>query len=200
MARREINSFFPTAVQSSQLDNADALNKEIIQEIHDIRGTVPNSLPEAWSCNLYTTISSGVNLFDRPAFQKLQKHIGAEVQAFASVYGLDIQRHPPRITDCWVNVYGQGDAQEAHIHQNSVISGIYYVAAPEGCGELLFHSPLSDMMLDPPKIEVNNVNTPVIGYQPSAGEMLLFRSWLRHSVKPTQGKEERISVAFNLIM
>ena len=30
--------------------------------------------------------------------------------------------------------------------------------------------------------------------------MIMFRSSLRHSVKPTRGKEERISVAFNLTM
>lgn len=200
MSKRGVHHFFPVAVQSTTVDGAQEMNKQIVKELANVRGTVPNSLPEGWSCNLYTTIASGDNLLSRPAFKQLEQHIFAEAAAFASVFALDIDRHPLRITDCWVNVYGQGDAQEAHIHQNCVISGIYYVAAPEGCGELLFHSPMSDVMLNPPTKETNDANTPMVAYRPGAGEMLLFRSWLRHSVKPTRGKEERISIAFNLTM
>ena len=200
MSKRGVHHFFPVAVQSTAVDGAQDMNKQIVKEIANVRGTVPNSLPEGWSCNLYTTIASGDNLLSRPAFKQLEQHIFTEAAAFASVYALDIDRHPLRITDCWVNVYGQGDAQEAHIHQNCVISGIYYVAAPEGCGELLFHSPQSDVMLNPPTKEANDANTPMVAYRPGPGEMLLFRSWLRHSVKPTRGREERISIAFNLTM
>ena len=200
MSKRGVHHFFPVAVQSTAVDGAQDMNKQIVKEIANVRGTVPNSLPEGWSCNLYTTIASGDNLLSRPAFKQLEQHIFTEAAAFASVYALDIDRHPLRITDCWVNVYGQGDAQEAHIHQNCVSSGIYYVAAPEGCGELLFHSPQSDVMLNPPTKEANDANTPMVAYRPGAGEMLLFRSWLRHSVKPTRGREERISIAFNLTM
>jgi len=40
----------------------------------------------------------------------------------------------------------------------------------------------------------------MVALKPKAGEMVMFRSWLRHSVKPTRGKEERISIAFNITM
>jgi len=200
MNNRGVHTFFPVAVQTTEVENAAQLNKSIIGEIAEIQGTVPNSLPDAWSCNLYTTITSGINLLERPAFKSLQQHIFTEANAFSEVYGLDFGNHPPRITECWVNVYGQGDSQEAHNHSNSVISGIYYVAVPEGCGELLFHSPMSDSMLEPPTTAPNNINTPMVALKPKAGEMVMFRSWLRHSVKPTRGKEERISIAFNITM
>jgi len=200
MNQRGMHSFFPVGVQTSTIENSAALNQEIIGELASIRGTVPNSLPDGWSCNLYTTIASGDNLLTRPAFANLQKHIASEAAAFAEAYALDTANHPLRITECWVNVYGQGDSQEVHVHPNSAISGIYYVAAPEGCGELLFHAPQADVMLNPPTVETNDINTPMIAFKPQAGEMVLFRSWLRHSVKPTRGKEERISIAFNLTM
>ena len=123
-----------------------------------------------------------------------------ESTAFGETYALDTAHHPLRVKDCWVNVYADGDSQEIHVHPNSVISGIYYVAAPPGCGQTLFHSPFSEVMLDPPTTGTNDVNTPMVGVTPRAGDMILFRSWLRHSVKPTPGKEERISIAFNMIM
>ena len=104
------------------------------------------------------------------------------------------------MTECWINVYGGGDAQEAHVHKNNVLSGIYYAKAPAGCGELLFHSPVADSMLEPPKTRTNDFNTPAVGITPVEGQMVLFRSWLRHSVKPNRITEDRISVAFNLTM
>lgn len=197
---RETVPMFAVGVQFSKIPDMDALNAELKAEIGRIRGTVPNSLPQGWSCHVYTTIRSGMNLFDRPAFKKLGDVIMTESAAFAKSYGLDIDRYPLRLNECWVNVYGQGDAQDVHVHRNSVLSGIYYVAAPPESGELLFHSPMSEVMLEPPTTDMNLFNVPVRNVTPSAGTMILFRSWLRHSVKPTKGKEERISVAFNLTM
>ena len=197
---RETIPMFSVGVQFSKIPDADTLNAELKDEIARIRGAVPNSLPEGWSCHVYTTIRSDLNLFERPVFKKLGGLIMTEAAAFASSYGLDFERYPLRINECWVNVYGQGDAQDVHLHRNSVISGIYYVAAPSNCGELLFHSPMSEVMLDPPITHGNIFNVLIRNVVPSTGTMVLFRSWLRHSVKPTKGKEERISVAFNLTM
>ena len=197
---REMEPLFAVGVQFSEIPDAEALNAELKEEIGRIRGVVPNSIPEGWSCNLYTTVRSNLNVFDLPPFQKLREHIVAEANSFALGSGLNIAKHPLRLNECWVNVYGQGDAQDVHLHRNSVLSGIYYVAAPPNCGELLFHSPVGDVMLEPPITQGNIFNAPIRNVIPTAGTMVLFRSWLRHSVKPTRGKEERISVAFNLTM
>ena len=32
------------------------------------------------------------------------------------------------------------------------------------------------------------------------GRMLLFPSWLRHSVQPNYGNEERVSISFNVML
>lgn len=195
-----LHSLFPTLVQISEIADAEALNLDLERDIYEVMKTTPNSLPEAWSCNLYTTISSGFDLLGYDSFRQLGKIIGDETLSFAKYLHFDVGRFPPRITDCWVNVYRTGDAQEAHVHQNNVLSGIYYVKTPDLCGELLFHSTLSDVMLDPPKTRIDDLNTEVAAITPSAGQMLLFRSSLRHSVKPNRSTEDRISVAFNIAM
>lgn len=195
-----LHSLFPTLVQISEVEGAEALNLDLEHDIYEVMKTTPNSLPEAWSCNLYTTISSGLDLLRYESFRRLGKVIGIETLNYARSLHYDVDRFPPRITDCWVNVYKGGDAQEAHVHQNNVLSGIYYVKTPEHCGELLFHSTLADVMLDPPKTLINDLNTEVAAITPVAGQMLLFRSSLRHSVKPNKSTEDRISIAFNLAM
>lgn len=196
----QLHSLFPIMVQISEIDGAKALNGDLERDIYEVMKTTPNSLPEAWSCNLYTTISSGLSLSRYKSFRRLENIVGSEARRFAASLHYDIEKFPPRLTECWINVYGTGDAQEAHVHQNNVISGIYYVKTPIGCGQLLFHSTQADIMLDPPKTKIDDLNTEVAAITPVAGQMLIFRSSLRHSVKPNKSTEDRISVAFNLTM
>lgn len=198
--QRQMHHLFPVGVQITQVPGAEALNQALVADMRKVRERVPNNRPESWSCNLYTTISSGHDMFQYPSVQKLREHIIAEASAFADAYGLDHQGFPLRLRDCWVNVYEKGDGQEIHCHANSVVSGIYYVAAPEGSGELMFHSPMADCMYEPPKREVNSLNVPATGLKPQAGTMILFRSWLHHSVMPSEAKGQRISIAFNFGM
>lgn len=195
-----LHYLFPTLVQISEIPDDKTLNRDLERDTYEVMYATPNSLPEAWSCSVYTTISSGFDLLNYDSFQRLGKIIGDETLKYARSLHYDVDRFPPRITDYWVNVYKTGDAQEAHVHQNNVLSGIYYVKTPKSCGDLLFHSTLADVMLDPPKTQIDDFNTEVASITPVAGQMLLFRSSLRHSVKPNRSTEDRISVAFNLTM
>jgi uncharacterized protein (TIGR02466 family) len=192
--------FFPTVVQEIQIPNAKELNKQIKGGIEAIRKSQPNTLPLGWSCDLYTTIGSPTTLMQHKEFDPLGKVITEEATKFADALDLQTDKHPLKFTECWLNVYSEGHAQEVHQHPNAVISGIYYVKAPPGSGELLIHSPYTGTMLDPPIRKANGLNITVMPITPKEGMMVLFRSFVKHSVKPTRGKEERISIAFNLLM
>lgn len=198
--QRQLHQLFPVGVQISEIPGAAQLNRDLIADMEKVRKSVPNNRPDSWSCSVYTTISSGHDLFQYDSVKKLRDHIMSEGNAFADAYGLERRKFPLRLQDCWVNVYEKGDGQEVHNHANSVVSGIYYVAAPEGSGELMFHSPMADNMYEPPKSDLNPMNTPTTTLTPQAGMMILFRSWLRHSVMPSTGKGPRISIAFNFGM
>ena len=194
--------YFPTVVREVKIANAAEINSQIEAGIDKIRETEPNTLPEAWSCELYTTIGAPGTLKDHEEFKPLCDVIVEEANAFAGILDLDIKFRPLIFTECWLNIYGEGHAQEVHTHANCVISGIYYAKAPEGSGDLLIHSPYNDTMLDPPHARVNGFNMKMIPIKPEEGKMILFRSYVKHSVKPSkcQDGEERISIAFNLTM
>lgn len=198
--KQETLLFFPTVVREVHMANAAAINKKIKGGIEKIRKSEPNSIPMSWSCDLYTTIGSPTTLMQHPEFEILGKIIMEEANSFADELQMDTGRHPLKLNECWLNVYTQGQGQEVHLHANSVISGIYYAKAPEGSGELMIHSPFTGTMLDPPNREMNGLNIKIMPFKPKEGMMILFRSFVRHSVKPTKGKEERISIAFNLTM
>lgn len=201
-AKETLHYFFPVVVQASEIEDANRLNEELVADISRIRESVPNSRPGTWSCDLYTTIDSGaaLDLMKRAPFTALKEIVLGEASKYARSLGLDIETYPLAISDFWLNVYGRGHAQEVHTHGKSVISGIYYVKTPPGCGDTMFHAPMGDAMLAPPRVEVNPLNSTVARWTPRAGQMLLFRGWLKHSVQANTGDEERITIAFNLNM
>ena len=200
MSKHEMLLFFPTVIRECQIDNHKELTRQIMGGIEKIRKSEPNTLPPTWSCELYTTIGSPTTLVEHEEFEPLRKVIMREANDFAKSLELDVKRFPLKFTECWLNIYTEGHAQEVHQHANAVISGIYYPKAPPGSGDLLIHSPYMDIMLDPPKLKSNGLNIKVMPITPKEGMMILFQSFVKHSVKPTRCKEERISIAFNLTM
>ena len=65
------------------------------------------------------------------------------------------------ITDCWANVCRRGEHHRAHIHPNNVLSGVYYAAAPNGCGDIVFDDPRPQTkVLMPDLRELTPLNTP----------------------------------------
>ena len=197
---RELQTLFPPLVQISEIEGAAALNESLLTTIEAIRAETPNSRPDSWASTVYTTLNSADQLHEMPQFAALRDHIFRESTAFADALKLDHQRFPLRITDCWFNICGPKDGQESHLHANNLISGRYYVKAPEGSSGLMFHSPMDNQMLDPPYSEFNDFNTVIAEMPITEGRMVLFRSFMRHSVRPSAIDDERISVSFNLTM
>ena len=201
-AKETLHYLFPIVIQASEIENADALNESLIAEIFRIQESIPNSRPDTWSCDLYTTINSQETFdpMNRPPFSTLKEIVVGEAGKYARALGLDVHSFPLRLSDFWLNVYGRGHAQEVHTHGTSVVSGIYFVKTPHDCGDTIFHAPMGDAMLDPPKVENNPLNASFVRWVPQAGQMVFFRGWLKHSVQANTGDEERITIAFNLNM
>lgn len=198
--RRETRLFFPTILRECHIDKPAEFNKQIMKGVEKTRTSVPNMLPDTWSCDLYTTLGSKTKLLDQKEFKPLHDVIVEEMDEFARDLNLDIDNFPLRITDCWLNVYGEGNSQEVHNHANSVISGIYYAKAPKGSGALMIQSPYADNMFQAPTLTNDSLNMTQINLQPREGLMVLFRSYVKHAVKPNRITDERVSIAFNATM
>lgn len=101
----------------------------------------------------------------------------------------------------WANVNGPGSFNQYHTHPNSLWSGVYYVKAGEyegdtvrQPGKLKFYDPRGqiDQLAHPGQGFGRNFNV-----EPEDGMMLVFPSWLAHSVNTFDSNTQRISVAFN---
>ena len=112
--------------------------------------------------------------------------------------------------DMWANINGPGNANQLHCHPGSYWSAVYYPdpggAEVEGNGgELVLEDPrypmaystVPDLLLRQPDSEPMYSQFVI---RPAAGLLVMFPSWLRHSVRPHKGDRERISIAINLLL
>ncbi len=189
---------FPTVVQTTNIENAGTLNVRLQEGVTALQQHIPNTKPDDWACTVYTTLHSDIDLFAIDPFSEVKSLALREVSRYADTMHMHAPQPNLRVLDAWINVYSAGDSQEMHIHQNSVFSGIYYIQAPEGCASVMFRSPEADMMIDPPKTAVDELNSTDIMFPAVAGKMIIFRSHLRHSVLTNNTESPRISLSFNI--
>ena len=197
---RATETLFPTVIQISQLSNATDFNQDLMQKVAKLRKETPNGRPDSWTSSVYTTLNTADQLHLMPEFAELASAIMDEANSFADTLSLAHNQYPLRIKDCWVNIYGSKDGQEMHLHTNSVISGSYYLKVPQGGSGIVLHSPFTDNMFEPPLAGVNALNSGAAELPVEEGMFVLFRSWLKHSVRPSPVKKNRISISFNLMM
>lgn len=104
--------------------------------------------------------------------------------------------------NAWANVNRTGDYNSLHTHPACAWSGVYYVDIGSKAPEDRPRSGALEFM--DPRAGADMIAVPGAGFgaakliRPSNGEMIMFPSWLNHSVHPYWGQRERISIAFNI--
>lgn len=134
-----------------------------------------------------------------PEFASLVKIIDKHALAYAKSLHWDLRGTKPVCDSLWVNVMPEGGSHTSHIHPNSVISGTYYVAVPEGAGPIVYEDPrLPLMMAAPPRRkDAPEAFRSHVHVTPKMGTVMLWESWLRHEVPLNRAEGNRISVSFN---
>ena len=102
----------------------------------------------------------------------------------------------------WININGKYDYNTPHDHQNSVLSGTYYVQVPEeNMGDLMLHRGDNAEFFLTSKVEREQtmVNTMAVPCPVKESMFYLFPSWVKHSVERNNTDSERISIAFNFV-
>ncbi len=80
------------------------------------------------------------------------------------------------------------------------LTGVYYVRTHEGADTVNFHDPRPQTgIIRPPVTELTAENTDQVVVKLSDGTLLVFPSWLPHSVDASGSGETRISISFNIM-
>ena len=107
------------------------------------------------------------------------------------------------LKEMWVNVLDTGGHQSVHNHANSFISGVVYLTPTHPDSQTVFMRALGGTDFKFKNDHARVISGPYnsdkwISPAPAPGDMILFPSYLLHSVPPNPG-ERRITLAFNAI-
>jgi len=152
---------------------------------------------------LYT---EGVNLTNQQGWQS--KNVSTEagvLTEFRSVLdevvakcSRSVELPNLKFMNLWFNINPPGAYNTLHNHQDSVLSGVYYIDVPESnMGNIEFLRDDDMPYYMPPLKKYNQFTSQKAVYKPEAGMLLLFPSWLKHQVLSNQSNSDRYSLSFN---
>ena len=182
---------FPTLVWKIHVRPAwrDAVAEQVLPALAAMRAKAPPLEPgRGWQ--------SEQALHERAEFRDLANCVGDAMRSvlrFLRVADVALE-----ITACWATVLAKGAAHRMHSHPNNFLSAVYYLRTHAGADSINFHDPRNQTgIIRPPVIELSAENTDQVVVKVSDGTLLLFPSYLEHSVDATTSEEERISISFN---
>ena len=103
-----------------------------------------------------------------------------------------------QIDNYWVNFNKQGMFNKPHLHPNSIFTGVYYAKAEKNCGNIVIHNSADkEFTLQSYTDKPNKFNMSNPAYEPIPGLVIIFPSWLQHSVESNYSGTDRVSVSFH---
>jgi len=189
----DVVPMFPTLVWKILLkaELRDAIAAEVLATLETLRRDLPALEPhQGWQ--------SEQALHLRDEFQEL---IACVNNASKSILRfLRMGQEALEMTGCWATVLSKGALHKAHSHPNNFLSGVYYVRVQPGADTINFHDPRRQTyVIRPPVVELTAENTDQVVVRVTNGTLLLFPSYLEHSVDGNMSEEERISISFNIM-
>lgn len=152
----------------------------------------------------YGQRSKNSYILDQPETRELSTYILGKVKEYADLLGYDYNEY--RYGQSWLSYKQPGQHHTMHTHPNSLISGVFYFGEPTpNTPAIKFHDMsvgVKASTLSPKKVERKKdlkyaQETFSIEFTP--GLLVLFPSYLHHSVPLNKTDKVRCSLAFNTV-
>jgi len=212
MAAPDIVPMFAVPFGFSRHPDAGALNAELRHFLlAEERLGAARSNPRPITTRNTGVFESNFDLFrhPNPSIQKLKAFCWDQLLAFVGSlngYPLNTLERLQIYNDAWFHITRRGGFFGLHNHPNASWSGVYCVAPgthdvnrPES-GALCFVNPMvtGAMHMDAGNGQIPPpFGTQLRSVRFEAGQLVLFPSYILHDVKPFEGNDERITIAFN---
>ena len=186
-----IEKFFPTLVYGKdvQLDN-NKLAQDIINWSKQDKGVFKTN-HKGWH--------STTDMHKKPEYSPLVTEL---FRMQKEIYDHEHIDRNAFLGNMWANINPPGGLNNPHLHPNSLFSGVYYVKSQPKSGRLKIYDPRSTSQMVMPIRKPGNPGRDMwrdATLDPVIGRIIMFPSWLWHSVEENQSDDIRISVSFNFL-
>jgi uncharacterized protein (TIGR02466 family) len=162
-----------------------------------------STIPSGNAYNFRSSVDKRV--LDRPEFRYVHEIVMKEVNLYARQPLCVNDKIEFYVTDSWINLHRRGQSAGAHVHHNSLISGVLYLHVTDATGDLVFHRNVLSLVPFPPALDLdmssfNIYNCKSWSYTPKTNDICLFPSVVMHSADANESDEERACLAFNVFV
>lgn len=179
----EIKELFPIPVGKFKFE------KELDSTIIDFISTLPVR------GNHSNQTSEYFYVLNYPHFKELKNFFLKSLHEFYNEIYCPDEPIELYITQSWINYTTNGGSHHRHLHQNSLISGVFYIETSTD-DYIQFHKAIIPQFYTWPT-HWNKFNCEIENYEAEKNCLLLFPSMLQHEVPRLNRDGNRISLSFN---
>lgn len=143
-------------------------------------------------------VSKNTNVLSLQELNNYREICNSHLECFANnVFNCKQQFY---ITNSWIAITAPNESHHIHHHPNSIISGVLYLQSNDKSGSINFHHKSAlkhSFEFNYDFVNYNLFNSDMWSYTPKTGEVLIFPSWVNHSVNINQSNVPRIILGFN---
>ncbi len=187
--------FFSTPIWVSKINNHKNINEEMVGYITTLQNKDPQGIIKS---NFKGWHSKDFNLKENIP-SRFISNISTNINTALNDMNWDLTSQFVKIINMWCIINEEGAWNQKHHHSNSDISAAYYVSAHDDCGDIVFYDPRPARVYKYPIAKSpNKLNATINSVKPEPGLLVLFPSYLEHSVNPNLSNKKRIVISFNL--
>ena len=197
MVNKKVYNLFPDTIFKYKLENYQQINKDLLNYIlelkkKDIHGN-NRSNRGGWHSPNFDLVSQGPPINFINSFKDFLKEI------IINEFGWEYVPNKQRIVAMWAIINKKNSFNIMHNHQNCYLSASYYVKKPERSGDISFFDPIEPKTYRYPEKEKDTIySNQVVTLKPEEGDLLVFPSYLYHSVEQNLSDEDRVVISFNI--
>ena len=189
--------FFSTPIWASKIENYEKTNHEMFEYIIGLQKNDPEGISKS---NFKGWHSENFNMNDEQP-KNFVEAIKNNINTALNDMGWDLTNQSVKIQGAWAIINEKNAWNQKHHHSNSDLSAAYYVSAHDNCGDIVFYDPRPAPVHKHPMSKIpNKLNATRREIKPEPGMLILFPSYLEHSVRANLSDEKRVVISFNLIL
>jgi len=183
-----INNIFPTPVYMTEINRAFTK-----QELNFVKEQKKHCAPNTGNINTKDNY-----ILNRKEFKNIKKFLNKHCENYLKTIICPKENIELYITQSWLNYTETDQFHHKHAHPNSVVSGVLYFNSNVENDKILFsRDDYQQIRPDTDKEKFNLWNSETWFFPVKTGQLVMFPSSTTHQVETKQGKNTRISLAFN---